>query len=154
MGNLTKFDFYKLCVEEAGKISERRMKNNQYFTLIHAALLSFISTLFTSSNEIKALVAISFLSFVGAILCYHWKCSIIAYKQLNTAKFDIICKMEKEQGFCPVFSDEWLLLKKTEGYRPLSEHENSAAAIFMWAYIMSFLVHAIMIVCYILDICS
>lgn len=144
MGNIEKYEFYKLCVEEAGKVSERRMKNNQYFTLLHSALISFIATLYVKETSIKTILAVIFLSALGAILCNLWKKSILSYKGLNSAKFKIICDMENDFD-CKCFTDEWNILKESKEYKILSSHETQAARLFFAAYISSIAFHLVML---------
>lgn len=141
MGEISTYDFYKLCIEDAGKVSERRMKNNQYFIVLHSALISFIATLYVKETTIKIVFAILFLSLLGAVLCYLWKKSILSYKELNSAKFNVICDIEKNLEY-KCFTAEWNILKNSNKYKTLSSHETQTANIFLIAYIASIIIHS------------
>lgn len=75
-----KFDIFKLCVDEASKISDRRMKNNQFFIVINGAILSALITFFSKIDDIKTCIALIVASVFGMFLSkvnFHSKCKIL-----------------------------------------------------------------------------
>lgn len=128
-----KFDMFKLCLDESSKISDRRMKNNQFFLVINAAILSALMTLLAKIDNTRTALILFGASIFGILLSKVWKCSILSYKLLNDAKFEVINKMENDFPFKP-FSEEWSILKRKEDYKILSQNEAQTSTLFFWAY--------------------
>ena len=84
-------ELYKICLDEACKISERRMKANQNMIMLNSALISVSVTLY---DKIDNSLMASLLPVVGLILCRIWHLTIESYKKLNSAKFEIINDIE------------------------------------------------------------
>lgn len=137
------YNLYKMCIDEACKTGERRMKNNQFFILLNSALVSFISSIYMGDTTLRTVLAIVFLSTTGLTLCFFWKESIAAYKQLNTAKFKVILEIEKKLQF-QCFQAEWNMLSMPEGnYIALSSHEAKIPKLFLGVYWVSLLIHMV-----------
>lgn len=130
-----KFDIFKLCVDEASKISDRRMKNNQFFIVINGAILSALITFFSKIDDIKTCIALIVASVFGMFLSKFWKRSIMSYKMLNSAKFEVINKMENDLIYKP-FSEEWdILTRNDKKYNILSKSETNISDLFFFAYL-------------------
>ncbi len=79
-------------------------------------------------------------TFAGIALAISWWLSLRSYRDLNTAKFSVIAKMEAQ---LPVhlFEDEWSCLKKdpVKGWRgryaELGQVERVVPAIFALLYV-------------------
>lgn len=117
---------YKLYVQMADNVSNRRAQANAFFISVLSALLLFLSL----SGEGKPLgytqdityIAISILSF---LLCYIWHLNIQSYKQLNSAKFKVIHEIEQHLPY-PCFNKEWDFAgrgKAKEKYRLITHTE-------------------------------
>lgn len=93
---------YKLYVEMADKISERREKTNQFYLSLMSLFIILISFI-----EKSIIIILFIVSFIGIL----WFLNIQAHKQLNSAKFEIIHKMEHHLPF-NCYEEEWDLLKE------------------------------------------
>src|SRR5690349_5977744 len=70
---------YKLCVEMADKISERRQSANSYFLSVNTALLAFVGYVTTKeTGEYLWLLGIA-----GVALSYLWYRLVRSYRDLN-----------------------------------------------------------------------
>lgn len=101
------FEIYKLAVEMADKISARRTTANTFFLTLNSAII----LLYDKVNSV-------FLSLMGIILVLSWWLLLKSYRELNSAKFQVIQKMEDNLPASP-FKDEWEILKRDpiEGWR-------------------------------------
>ena len=94
---------YKLYVEMADRISQRRDQSNRFYAGLLTALVALlvVVTRLDSSNEI---VAVVFLidGLCGVLLSLVWFVNIQSYRTLNKVKFDIINDLELQlpaQGY-------------------------------------------------------
>lgn len=95
------FDIYSLAVEMADRISARRLVANSFFATINTGLIALLGT-----NDFPWYVAAA-----GIVLSMVWWALLKSYRDLNSAKFQVINPME-ERLPARIFSDEWQLLKK------------------------------------------
>ena len=102
---------YKLCVEMADRISQRRQSANNYCLSVNTFLLSFLAYL--TSIQVNAVVMIV-ISVVGILLSILWFSLIKSYKNLNAGKFKVIIEMEKLLGDYHPYDREWDLLGRGE----------------------------------------
>jgi hypothetical protein len=132
------FEQYKLYVDGAEKISDRRQHANNYFITINTALislmgLSFQIKLFENLAWIK-----SILAFVGIIICVIFWFLIRSYKQLNTGKFAVIHEIEKHLPLA-LYKYEWEILgegKDNKKYYPFSHIELLIPWVFGIIYVL------------------
>lgn len=105
------FKQYKLYVEMANNISNRRALANNFFLTANTALLVVIGIIF--QNHLLNLL--NPVAFIGVSLSLFWCYLIYQYKKLNWAKFQVINSLEEK---LPVrgFTVEWDLLE--QGKRP------------------------------------
>lgn len=104
------FEQYKLAVEMADRTSARRSAANSFYLTVQGALiafLGFIAGLDGSPNK-WTLVAIC---MAGLMASAAWFLLLRSYRDLNAAKYKVICDIEE---LLPVrlFGDEWAELKK------------------------------------------
>ena len=122
---------YKIYVEMADRISNRRAQTNNFYVSVISALLGIItitSSIFgnqilTSTKSLSsAFIAISLL---GLFLCTIWFINILSYRQLNSGKFQVIHEMEKCLPY-KCYDREWVVLGKGKDirkYLPLTHIE-------------------------------
>jgi hypothetical protein len=105
-------ELYKLAVEMADRVSARRATANAFFLSINTALLAFVSS--RSLNATIFLVA----PLAGILLSATWGILLKSYRDLNSAKFQVITEMEHNLN-AKIFDDEWQRLKekRKEGWR-------------------------------------
>jgi hypothetical protein len=122
-------DQYKLYVEMADRISQRRATANTYFLTVNSAILGFVGYL-TSKESTENLWM---LAIAGATLCVLWRSLITSYSNLNTAKFQVIHAIEKRLPISP-YETEWSYVgagKVAKLYRPLSHIERGVPLVFI-----------------------
>ncbi len=119
------FEQYKILVESAEKVSDKRMSANNYFLTINTGLISLVGLLITSKIVSLNTLFIIFIGYLGLAICATWFFIVLSYKQLNSGKFKLIHKLEKELPI-KLFADEWKELgegKSLRKYIPLSHIE-------------------------------
>lgn len=128
---------WKICVEMADKISERRNSTNNFFLTLNSGLVAF-SVLFEYKKEI--LIAI-----IGLCICILWIENIANYKKLNSYKFKIINELEKKLPSQP-FNYEWHIADKGNNkkiYRKFTDIEKLVPKLFISIYIGVLIYHYI-----------
>src|SRR5690349_20127285 len=94
-------ELYKLAVEMADRISARRGVANSFFLTINTGLAALLG-----GNELRWYVAAA-----GIVLCVTWWALLKSYRDLNSAKFNVILAMEASLP-ARVFGDEWESLRR------------------------------------------
>jgi len=119
------FEQYKMYVESAEKISDRRQNANNFFLTLNTVLISVIGLSF----QVKAFDNISWsrllLSVLGVLICIIFWFLLRAYKQLNSGKFKVIHEIEELLPLA-IYDYEWSILGKGKvksKYYPFSHIE-------------------------------
>lgn len=122
-------DQYKLYVEMADRISNRRASANSYFLSVNSAIIAFVGYLSAKGDgEYMWMLALG-----GISLSVLWESLITSYRNLNTAKFAVIHKIEKRLPISP-YEAEWDAMERGKNpklYRPISHIEQGVPYIFM-----------------------
>ncbi len=111
---------YKLYVEMIDRFTARRQQMNSFYISLLSGLLaattlvfnSDVITLLNASFQKSALLA---LSLLGICLCSVWFLNLRSYSQLNSAKFKVLNKLEKQLPFA-CYASEWELIKSDNKY--------------------------------------
>ena len=124
---------YKLYVEMADRISQRREQSNRFYVTLVAAIVALL-ILAARLGVADGVWPIIFLisGLFGIALSAVWHFNINSYRQLNRAKFGIIGEMEKQLPAAP-YADEWKLLRPKAGppqYIQLTRVERFVPALF------------------------
>ncbi len=125
--NETVLEQWKVYVQMADNISERRVKSNTFFTTINTTIIGICTTNFIGGHK-------NWFFITGILISVIWIMSIRSYKMLNSAKFKVINKIEKK---LPVkgFTDEWEILKEKK-YFKLTSNEYYVPIVFIVIYIV------------------
>ena len=124
---------YKLYVEMADRVSQRREQSNRFYVTLVAAIVALLilaARLGVADGAWPVLFLINGL--FGMALSVVWYGNIRSYRELNTAKFAIINELEKQLPTAG-YADEWELLRPKEGppkYFQLSRIEQFVPALF------------------------
>ncbi len=129
---------YKLYVEMADRVSQRRDQSNRFYATIYsilAAILVLAARFKLSDDTSDGTWALVFLitGLVGALLAGIWYMNIRSYKTLNSAKFQVINEIENQlpvQGY----TKEWELLRPVGGppkYLQLTRIEQYVPVVFL-----------------------
>jgi hypothetical protein len=131
---------YKLYVQMADRVSERRATGNAFFLSANALLLSGLGIV--SSNYAGTMLHVPLpmvgVSLAGILLCSVWILLVRSYRQLNTAKYDLVCRLETRLPAAP-YKSEWEMLgggKKSMEYRPLTTVEVIIPFVFIILYVL------------------
>lgn len=129
-------DQYKLYVEMADRISQRRTTANSYFLSVNSAILAFVGYL-TSKDSTDY---IWLLAAAGLALTVLWYSVILSYRNLNTAKWNVVHEIEKRLPISP-YDAEWEAVergKNSKLYRPISHVEGGVPWIFFLLHLIVF----------------
>lgn len=129
-------DQYKLYVEMADRISQRRTTANTYFLTVNSAILAFVGYLTSKdSTEYMWLLALA-----GTMLTLFWYNIINSYRNLNTAKWQIVQDIEKRLPISP-YDAEWDAVQRGKNpklYRPISHIESWVPGVFCFLHLVVF----------------
>ena len=129
-------DQYKLYVEMADRISQRRTAANSYFLTVNSAILGFVGYL-TSKDSTDYLWL---LAVAGTTLALFWYSVIQSYKNLNTAKWSVVHEIEKRLPISP-YDAEWEAVERGQNarlYRPISHIEGGVPWVFVFLHLVVF----------------
>lgn len=120
---------YRLYVEMADKVSDRRQGANSYFLTVHTAALAVVGV-FAAQDAQQFLWL---LGIAGMVLAFLWYRLVASYRDLNTAKFKVIHELEQLLPVQP-YAREWILVgegRDPTKYRPISHVEVGVPWIFL-----------------------
>ena len=111
-------DQYKLYVEMADRVSQRRDQSNRFHSALLTGLLAVISvvanlTNWQTSDHLPAVIFLT-VALVGLVICAIWFINVRSYRQLNSSKFKIIHELEEQLPF-PCYRKEWDILRPEAG---------------------------------------
>lgn len=122
---------WQTCVEMANSVSQRRDTMNNIFVTLNLAIMAAVSMVW----DIKSILIL----VAGCAICGLWILFIQNYKRLNTAKFEIINKMERDLP-CQPFNIEWEKLKNNKEYKDSTKLERFLPIMFIILYIVTIIV--------------
>lgn len=123
---------YKIYVEMADRISQRRGLANTFFLTINTAIFTAIGVLW----EHRAGAPVWWLPLPLVMLlgqCFAWFYLLRSYRQLNSAKYQVIGALEERLPASPYWRAEWTALgqgRDKQKYWPLSHIETAIPAFF------------------------
>lgn len=125
---------YKLFVESADRVSERRTSANNYLLTVNAFLVTLYG-LAAGWGDNRAWAFV--VPVAGVLVCITWLVLIRSYRNLNTAKFKVIHELE-EQLPAALFDREWEHAQRGEGkaYKPLTHVEPYIPFVFAALYLI------------------
>ncbi len=134
----TVLEMYKMTVEMADRVSQRRQAANSFYLSISTAFLSALYLFRPSDLDI---VSSLLVSICGISLCLLWLRNIVSYKDLNAGKFVVIHALEKRLG-CAPYKAEWEYLRRgttKSKHRPFTETERLVPLVFAFIFAVIFL---------------
>ena len=128
------FEQYKLYVESAEKISERRVAANNYLLTVNAFLVTLYGLAAASRFSTFWIILVP---VAGILVALTWHRIITSYRDLNTVKFRVIHELE-DQMPAALYAYEWHKAEEGRGkaYHPLSHLERWVPIIFMVLYLL------------------
>lgn len=119
---------YKLYVEMADRISQRRTSANTYFLSVNSAILAFVGYLTIESDPDYMWL----LALAGCLLTLFWFNIVLSYRNLNSAKWQVVQDIEKRLPISP-YDAEWDSVQRGNNpklYRPITHIESWVPWIF------------------------
>ena len=108
-------DQYKLYVEMADRISQRRDQSNRFYAGLVSAIIALLVVMgrfgVSGSSWSVALLA---AGLFGASLSIIWFINLGSYRALNSAKFRVINGMESQLPHAG-YTEEWAYLRPVKG---------------------------------------
>ena len=131
------FEQYKLYVQLADHISDRRDKANNFFLSLNTGVIAVVGFLWDKQASIrpKSLLLLPLVALLA--FCYFWRRLVTSYRQLTTQKF-ILVGIVEERLPIKLWSTEWKMLgegKDRKKYAPLSELEEWVPILFAVVYL-------------------
>lgn len=132
---------YKLYVEMADRVSQRRGLTNTFFLSLNTAILSLVGIVLRDGIDVNAwALVVPLLAAVAE--CFAWFYIVRSYRLLNTAKYMVIGDIEARLPASPYWRAEWSALGEgvdPKRYWPLSHIEKWIPILFAFLYISGFL---------------
>jgi hypothetical protein len=132
---------YKLYVQMADKISERRQSANTFFLTVNTTLIAFLGVIAKlgvgGALPYSPLPWVLVVSAAGVVLCYSWYRLVRSYKGLNRGKFEVVQALESKLPSSP-YDVEWIRLgegKNPKRYLPFTHVETKIPWVFVGLYI-------------------
>ena len=128
-----RLEIYKLLVEMADRVSQRRQAANSFYLSVNTLLVGGSAFLGTIREKPWNTLMISTAGLAIAVL---WLWNIASYKTLNAAKFAVIQDVEKELPLQP-FTNEWDKLDPTKAgvrHKPFHTVERLVPWVFVVVY--------------------
>ncbi|MCX4804742.1 hypothetical protein OG594_24540 [Streptomyces sp. NBC_01214] len=133
-------ELYKLAVEMADRVSARRGTANAFFLSVQTAFVGLVSFGFPELAKSPWWAALA-VALAGVTLSATWWLQLRSYRDLNTAKFRGINKIEE---ILPVkiFADEWEALRRVpiadwrKHYAELGTSERVVPLVFVTAHLL------------------
>lgn len=127
-------DQYKIYVEMADRISQRRAAASSYFLGVNTAVLALAGYVTTQDGRNELWI----LALAGLVLAVLWWVIIRSYRHLNTAKYLVIHALEAKLPARP-YDAEWELLdrgRSARRYLPLSHIESGVPWLFFLLHLL------------------
>ncbi|MEU1286795.1 hypothetical protein [Kitasatospora sp. NPDC005856] len=133
-------ELYKLAVEMADRVSARRGSANTFFLSVQTALVTLIGFGIPKLSESPWWVATA-VALAGITLSGAWWMQLRSYRDLNSAKFQVINSLEDKLS-ARIYTDEWDVLRNAAApgrrrhYTELGTTERLVPMIFAVAHLI------------------
>lgn len=126
---------YKLYVEMADKISDRRIHANKFYAALNSSLIAFYGFATANNSIVQNDSWLYLVLIAGFLICLLWLENVKSYKDINTVKFKVIHEIEEHLPLA-LYKYELDLAKQGDGskYRPTSNIEMLVPKVFGFLY--------------------
>src|SRR2546426_296635 len=128
---------YRLYVEMADKVSERRQSANSFFFTVNTALVAALGVAWPRAGGFVAIGWYAIVGLAGMVLCYSWYRLLRSYRDLNTAKFKVVHAIEQHLPL-RLYDAEWASVGRGENpkvYLPFTHIETRVPWVFFALYL-------------------
>ncbi len=130
---------YKLFVEMADRVSQRREQSNRFYVTFVSAIAGLLMVLARFGTSVNGIWPVVFLisGLLGTALSFIWFLNIKSCRTLNSAKFEIINDLERQLPY-QGYSKEWELLRPATGspkYLQLTRIEQLVPAVIILLFL-------------------
>lgn len=127
------FEIYKLYLQTAERVSDRRAEANKWMLSVNGTLVSFYSylSIMPEGNRREWLVAIA---VAGIVICIAWAALLASYRRLNSAKFAVLQELESSMNVQPFRREE--AVYRAQGRRSLARLETIIPGAFVTLYLI------------------
>lgn len=141
-----KIEQYKIMVSSTEKVTDSRLKVNSLFFTISSTILSISFIVVKTYNfKIASIGATLILTILAFITTLFWEKLIVAYGKLNTGKFKLIDRIEKELR-TNMFEEEWKILTNDIKYQSNTKTETNVIKSFRWFIIILFVLEILYLI--------
>lgn len=129
-------EIYKLLVEMADRVSQRRQSANSFYLTVNTAIIGASAYVIRETQDTNIWI----ISLAGVAICILWIRSVLSYKSLNSVKFEVITELEKQLPVA-AYSNEWRILNSKDGKRhtPFHKIEILVPLVFILLHLTQFL---------------
>ena len=135
-------EIYKLYVEMADKISERRQSANSFFLTLNSAIVALVGYVNFSQNTPPGITSFFWLVAIsGMVLCFLWYRLLRSYKDINPGNFKVIHAIEQQLPLRP-YDAEWTALgsgQDSKLYLPFTHIEIYVPWVFFVLHLFVFI---------------
>lgn len=89
------FEQYRLLIDSAHKMDERRTGSNNIYIAVNSILITALTQVTPSSFQIERSLLLFFLLSIGVMVCKNWLNVIKAYQKINLINYFLIKELEK-----------------------------------------------------------
>ncbi len=129
---------YKLYVEMADRISQRRGSTNTFFLTFNTTVVAALAGFYESVPSYISIV----IYLAATIMAIAWAIFLKSYRNISSAKFKVIGALEKKLPAQLYYAAEWKALGEGKDFRkyvPLSIIETIVPLIFFMIYLYLFM---------------
>jgi len=134
----TILEIYKMYVETAERVSQRRGAANTFFLSFNTALIGALAGFF---DKLDPRIIPPFI-LAAIVFCVTWWLLLRSYRTLNTAKFQVIGALEEHLPVSPLYRAEWQALGQGRDWSrhvPLTPIERFVPLTFGVIYVLLFI---------------
>lgn len=132
---------YKIYVEMADRISQRRALANAFFLTLNTTIFTVVGVVWNQSVDAEGgPLLLPLVVVLGQ--CFAWYYLVRSYRQLNTAKYEVVGALEERLPASPYWRAEWYALgegKDRSRYWPLSHVEQGIPLLFGVTYVAGYI---------------
>jgi hypothetical protein len=138
---------YKIMVGSTEKVTEQRLKVNNLFFTLTSSILS-ISLVIGKAFKFSLVggIGMLILGVMAFLISFLWEKLVRSYGKLNTGKFIIIDKIEKQLR-TNMFEHEWRILKEEVNYESNTDTEVKVVKRFRYFIFVVILLEITYFVC-------